>query len=67
MLSTDGSGDSLTVDWISRNLYWVEKYPQQPNKHAAIVHYDLGKNRSEYTRVINRADIGMVVVNPYDQ
>ncbi|XP_025097919.1 proto-oncogene tyrosine-protein kinase ROS-like isoform X4 [Pomacea canaliculata] len=62
LVEMSGLGSDLSLDWISRVLYVVEKEPNEGN--SSIMGYYLDQDR--YTTIITRNDsIGSVVSDPY--
>ena len=63
ILDVNGTGKSIAVDWIGRDLYWIEE--ESLGKYA-IKSYDLNRNNRHSNTIMQRAhSVGKVAVNPY--
>ncbi|KAK2186839.1 hypothetical protein NP493_187g02000 [Ridgeia piscesae] len=62
LLTLNGTGNSLSADWVGRALYWLEETSDKKN---AIMKYDLYRNNGRPERVTSLvATPGMMVVAP---
>ena len=63
ILDVNGTGKSITIDWIGRDLYWLE---ETPDGHFTIRKYDLNRNNGHSHIVLQKpGQVGRVTVNPY--
>lgn len=61
----NGTGKSIAVDWIGRDLYWIE---EESRGKFAIKSYDLNRNNRHSNTIMERDyTVGKVAVNPYDR
>ena len=62
LLTLNGTGNSLSADWVGRALYWLEETSDKKN---AIMKYDLYQNNGRPEHVTTLAATpGMMVVAP---
>lgn len=62
-MSTSNTGNSLTVDWVGRDLYWAEQKSENSN---SIVKYDLNLPGSRPQIILSRITVVWKLdISPY--
>ena len=63
LLSVNGTGKSISADWVARDLYWTE---QESNNEGVVKSYDLFKDDGNIKVIVRRRNmIEKLALNPY--